>query len=116
VKKNKNIKLKPKCFEDFPMAVTNTGHLIPCCYCDDGDTLEDPQFKKLLDASKISEHKNIQSILRTKEWIMFEANLRQHKGPPACVKTCSVKSNEGIVRKDTWVDPKTKKITKIRDM
>ena len=43
----KNIKMKPMCFEDFAFGVTNKGELLPCCYCDNQKTLNDPDFKKL---------------------------------------------------------------------
>ena len=82
------IELDPKCFKDQQMAVTNRGHLIPCCYCDVKHTMDDTEFQKLLSVSKISDYDNIIDILATDEWKKFENNLRQNVGPRACETIC----------------------------
>jgi hypothetical protein len=87
-------KLKPACFQGFPLAVTNQGVLIPCCYCDDKPTLEDPKFKKLMAVSKLDDNKSIKQILRKREWSLFFRNLKKHKGPEACMETCAVKGKD----------------------
>lgn len=111
------IKLDPLCFKTFPMAVTNTGHLIPCCYCDDKLTLNDPEFKKLLEVSNINNYNTLDEIVVTKPWKRFYKNLLRHKGPPACMYTCRVRSDKNdIVRKDTWIDPDTGKVQKVRNV
>jgi len=110
-------RLDPQCFRGFPMAVTNTGYLIPCCYCDDPKTLNDPEFKKLLAVSKINDYDTLDEIINTKEWKRFEKNLRRNIGPHACMHTCKVRKNkDDIVRKDTHIDPKSKDIIKVRNV
>ena len=47
---------RPKCLVDeIQIALTNRGHLIPCCWCDEEWSLKTPEFQKLLKVSKISE-------------------------------------------------------------
>lgn len=105
-------RLSPKCFKgDLPLAITNRGYLIPCCYCDDPDTLNDEEFKKLLSVSKISENESIQGILNSKQWKKFFKNLQLHKGPPACLQTCSIRSE---TREDNYkVSDNQKKTRKV---
>ena len=111
------IKLNPMCFKSFPMAVTNTGYLLPCCYCDDKWTLENPEFQKLMAVSKIDEHQTLDEIVSKKEWIDFEENLRNHKGPHACISTCQVREDKNnIKRKDTWINPNDGKVEQVRNV
>ena len=105
------IKLKPACFEGFPLAITNQGVLIPCCYCDDPPTLKDKEFKKLMAVSRLDDNKSIKEILRKKEWRTFYRNLKRHKGPEACMITCSIKEEGKGVRRDE--DSNNKTIRKI---
>jgi len=102
----KEIKLDPICFRGtHMMAITNTGYLLPCCYCDHPSTLEDIEFKKLLAVSKIEDYETIDEILSKKEWIDFEENLRNHKGAPACIEVCRVREDKNnIIRKDIWIN------------
>jgi len=95
------------CFNGFPMAVTKDGYLVPCCYCDVTDTMQDSKFKKLLAVSKISDYDSIQEILDTKEWKLFERNLKENKGPPACMRNCQ---KDVMVRQNNAIDPKTNKL------
>jgi hypothetical protein len=111
------MKLDPLCFKEFPMAITNQGFLIPCCYCDDPSTMEDPDFKKLLEVSNIKDYENIEDIIKTKEWTEFAENLKNHKGPRSCIQVCQVRENKNdIIRKDTHIDPKTKTVVGVRDV
>ena len=88
-KDNTMSKLDPQCINGkMGLAVTNRGELIPCCRCDNPNTLNDPKFKKLIAVSKISDYDTIDDILNTPEWINFEKDLRNHIGPPACWYTC----------------------------
>lgn len=113
----KKVKLDPMCFKDFPMSITNQGYLLPCCYCDDPVTMNDPAFQKLVQVSKISDHESIQDILAQKEWKDFEKNLKKNIGPPACINTCQIRKNKNdIVRKDTHIDPKNRKIKRVRNV
>jgi len=108
-----DIELNPLCFGKLPMAVTNTGYLLPCCYCDDKWTFEDIEFQKLMAASKIEEHNTLDEIIFSKEWKDFEENLRNHKGPPCCFQVCQ-KSKSTVTRKDTWINTDSGKVKKIR--
>lgn len=107
------IKLDPICFKDFPMSATNTGYLVPCCYCDENEALNDPEFQKLLSASKLDEHETIEEIIFSKEWKEFEENLRNHKGPQFCISHCKVteEKEKSIIRKDTWINVDNGSIT-----
>lgn len=97
------IKLNPACFEGFPLSITNQGYLLPCCYCDDKETIEDEEFQKLYTASNISDYDTIEEIIYSDKWIEFFENLKKHKGPPACRNTCS----ENIrPRKDVYMETK----------
>ena len=74
-----DIIMKPKCMNGtIQAAVTNRGHLIPCCYCDTINSYRDPKFKKLLAVSKVSEHESIEDIIMQDEWLEFEENLRMN--------------------------------------
>ena len=97
------MKLKPKCFDrNTPLAITNQGYVIPCCYCDAPRTMNDPEFKKLLMVSNINFYDDLNDIFLNKEWIKFYENLKQHKGPPACMSTCGIE--EGRTRHSTYYD------------
>lgn len=103
-----NYELDPHCFKDkVSFAVTNRGHLIPCCMCDDPKTMADPEFQKLLAVLKINEFESIIDILKQEEWLQFFKNLKKNKGPYACYYTC----RKSRLLKNTQVvkvmDPKT---------
>ena len=109
------IKLDPICFKNQSMGVTNTGYLLPCCYCDDLPTLEDSEFQKLMAVSKIDDYETINEIIFSKEWKEFEENLRNHKGPPCCFHICRIREDKNnIVRKDIWINPHDLKIKDVR--
>lgn len=103
--------LDPKCFKDQELAVTNTGYLVPCCYCDDKATMDDPGFQKLLKVSKISSYDSIDEILNTKQWKKFYERLKRNKGPDACMQVCGVNKNN--IREETFIDTNTKNIIKV---
>tara|TARA_B100000900_G_scaffold405890_1_gene416111 strand:- start:655 stop:1005 length:351 start_codon:yes stop_codon:yes gene_type:complete len=113
---SEEIKLKPKCLTgEIQMAYTNRGHLIPCCYCDQVRTMRDPEFQKLLKVSKVSEVSDIEEIIYSKEWMDFEENLRNNKGPWACINTCRVRPDDkDIVRKETYISPETGEVLGVR--
>ena len=102
--------LDPQCFNGkMSFAVTNRGHLIPCCRCDDPRTTEDAKFQQLLAVSKISDHNTIGDILKTSEWQHFYLNLTKHKGPPACYHTCSKNKPEDDIQEVKLIDLDTGK-------
>ena len=103
-----NYELDPDCFKGkAAFAVSNRGHLIPCCMCDDPKTMDDPEFQKLLDVSSISEFKSINDIIKQKEWIEFFENLRNNKGPYACYYICRKTRKEEETQVLKIMDPKT---------
>ena len=108
-----NIKMKPMCFESQALGVTNKGVLIPCCYCDQNKTLNDPVFKKLTDVSNIADYDKIEDIFKNKEWKEFYDLLANDKAPcHACYKTCGVKEDGTPimeVREDTYFKEGTEK-------
>tara|TARA_B100000424_G_scaffold67817_2_gene50280 strand:- start:10901 stop:11245 length:345 start_codon:yes stop_codon:yes gene_type:complete len=81
-------KLDPACFKGYLMAITNQGYVIPCCWCDTPRTLNDPEFKKLLRVSNINFYDDLEEMFNNEEWKNFYENLKQHKGPPACMNNC----------------------------
>ncbi len=93
-------KLKPQCIAGTKeAAVTNRGHLIPCCWLDDPDTgsLDHPIMLDLLKVSKVSEVKNIEEIVSTKEWRDCYKNLEEEnfdKIVPTCKKQCQIRDGE----------------------
>lgn len=104
-------KLDPQCFKNnIAFAVTNRGELIPCCMCDDPPTINDPEFKKLLAVSKISDHNTIEDILRTKQWKKFYKNLKRHTGPAACWQTCRSNKNINDIQELRLIDTSTNAI------
>ncbi len=105
----KNIKMNPMCFNGFPLAMTNKDELIPCCYCDTTNNIEDPQFQPLLKVSKVSDYEKIDDIFETKEWKEFYDLLTKDIPPcVACLETCGVRSVDGTpvkaTREDTHYD------------
>ena len=114
MKPNKPFKFEPKCINGtMQAAVTNRGHLIPCCWLDDKNNLNHPIMKSLLKVSKISEVDDIEQIVFTKEWIEFEKNLKERnfdKILPTCKHQCQVREDKDKIKKEIFFDPKTGKM------
>ena len=108
------VKINPRCIAGtMEAAVTNRGHLIPCCWLDDKNNLNHPIMKSLLKVSKISEVEDIEEIVFTKEWIEFNKNLKVRnydKILPTCKHMCQVREDEDKIKKETFFDPKTGKM------
>ena len=87
---------RTKCLVDeIQIALTNRGHLIPCCWCDEEWSLKTPEFQKLLKVSKISEVEDIKEILYSKEWTEFEEKLKTEKNiPKICTQHCMIKEEK----------------------
>jgi len=104
-------KLDPKCLKgEIGHAVTNRGELIPCCRCDEPETLNDSEFQKLLAVSRITDHDSIKDILKTKQWKRFYKNLQNHMGPAACYKTCQTDKAEKEIQTFSIIDTETNEI------
>ncbi len=115
VKKMKNIELEPRCMikdnknfskysSKMDFAVTNRGHLVPCCFIDQPEELDDPIMKKMLKVSKISEHDSVKDIIYSDEWKEFATNLAENnidKVMPVCVLHCSKERYKGKNRHST---------------
>ena len=114
MKLKKPLKLNPLCLAGkMQAAVTNRGHLIPCCWLDDFNNLKHPIMLELLKVSKISEVEDIEEIVFTKEWIEFNKNLKERnydKILPTCKHMCQVREDEDKIKKETFFDPKTGKM------
>jgi hypothetical protein len=109
------MKFKPKCLRnEIQLAMTNRGHLIPCCYCDCRWSLKTPVWQKMLKVSKVSEVEDIEEILFSKEWLEFEKNLRTEKNiPQICIETCTETDDDYYkIKKETFLDPEGNKIGK----
>lgn len=96
-------------------AVTNRGHLIPCCWMDEKATLSHPIMQNLLKVSKINEHDTIEDIIFSKEWIEFAKNLAEgniKKVLPACIHHCRKRTEKDKLKKETYFDKDGKIIIK----
>ena len=85
-------------------AVSNRGHLIPCCWLDEAQTMNHPIMKELLKVSKVSEAEDIEQIVFSKEWQEFEKNLRERnmdKILPSCKHHCRVREDKDKIKKET---------------
>ena len=88
--------MKPMCFDKFAFGITNKGELLPCCHCDDPKTIDDPDFKKLTEVSKLADYDKIEDIFKNKEWKEFYDLLTKDIPPCiACLETCAVRSVDG---------------------
>lgn len=114
--KNEEIIMEPRCMpasapDDYEhrmqAAVTNRGHLIPCCWLDQPEVLRGSTMKKLLEVSKISEHNTIEDILLHPRWRKFAKNLAQRnisKILPACIDHCRKRRGRFKIKKETYLD------------
>ncbi len=72
-------------------AVTNRGHLIPCCWIDQKEELKHPTMQKMLAVSKINEVESIDQILLSEPWQKFAKDLAERNFKeimPTCVTHC----------------------------
>ena len=103
------IKLMPRCMfknkaKSQQAAVSNRGHLIPCCWLDNANTLNHPIMKELLKVSKINEVEDIEQILFSKEWQEFEKNLRERnmdKILDCCKHHCRLREDKDKLKIET---------------
>ena len=92
---------KPLCIANkTDMAVNNRNQLMPCCYIDMPQYLQDPTLKKLVESSDISKHKSLEDIINSKEWVELNRIIHEANGdtyfdcikknvPWPCVDVCS---------------------------
>lgn len=93
-------KIEPKCCNnDIQFAITNRGHLVPCCYVDSYQGMKDPFFQKLLTVSKITDYDSLEEILQTKEWKELEQILLgDGPYPSVCAHICKKRNNNDAVK------------------
>jgi hypothetical protein len=109
-----NVELDPKCIKgEIGFAVTNRGHLIPCCRLDTPKTMRDPKFQKLLEVSQISKVNSVEEILSTNEWISFLDGLKKNEGPDECFNTCNKHKLEKDIQIIKEINLKENKIIRI---
>ena len=102
------IDFEPKCMlqgndRRQQVAVTNRGHLIPCCWIDQTDELEHPTMQKMLAVSKISEVESIDEILLSEPWQKFAKDLAENNFKeimPVCVTHCLKRTDDKDKLKD----------------
>ena len=84
-------------------AVTNRGHLIPCCWIDQTEELKHPTMQKILAVSKISEVESIDEILLSEPWQKFAKDLAENNFKeimPVCVTHCLKRTDHKDKLKD----------------
>ena len=99
------------------MAMSNRGHLLPCCWCDQEWTLNTPLFQKMLKVSKVSEAENVDEIVLSDEWRDFEKIMKEGEAgdhsrvPRNCLYHCLVREDDHI-KIEHHLDEKGKSIVK----
>ena len=100
--------LEPRCMiqgneRKQQAAVTNRGHLIPCCWIDQTEELKHPTMQKILAVSKISEVESIDEILLSEPWQKFAKDLAENNFKeimPVCVTHCLKRTDHKDKLKD----------------
>lgn len=67
------------------------GYLLPCCWCDNHTTVNDPLLDALFDEElKISNVDNIQTIVMSDQWLAFTKAIigDVEKAPNVCKMYC----------------------------
>ena len=79
----------PKCLAEDDTAMKQlghsaSGHILPCCWCDNGD----PGFELMLtNELKIENNNSIEDIFKSKPWQSFAQRLETGRGLPyTCYK------------------------------
>ena len=93
-------KLEPKCLSGKGYGYIAQGYIVPCCWCDPRETLQNRQVsneaKEIKDTFfkehlKLTNVNNIEEILRSKEWEGFYDALIDNNGDNAleiCKRYC----------------------------
>tara|TARA_B100000614_G_scaffold75950_1_gene67827 strand:- start:1538 stop:2596 length:1059 start_codon:yes stop_codon:yes gene_type:complete len=92
--------INPKCLPPGKkeIAYTTTGHIVPCCWLDNPLGWEEPQIKRLYqDKLKVSNNKDIESIVDSKEWNDFFKELKTNPSE-TCTRFCSGPIDSSINR------------------
>jgi len=92
--------IKPKCLPPGgkELAYTATGYIVPCCWVDCPEGWEEPQIKRLYQNKlKVSNNKDIESIVNSREWSEFFEELKTNPSY-TCKRFCSGPINTNINR------------------
>lgn len=102
---NETSELDPKCFDNRQeaFALTNRMEVIPCCWLDTQANRKNPEYQKLLLASRLQDYDSVEEIFMQEEWIEFRNNLIQGKGFPICHLVCK-KRNTAQHKKEIWME------------
>ena len=88
-------KIEPMCIKgNMNLAITNRGEVIPCCRCDTNENMSDPEFRKMIDRSRIADYDSIDDIIESDVWKQFYDQLKENRGPKACWDTCRTNKPE----------------------
>ena len=91
-------KLHPRCLDGKAVGYSATGHMLPCCWCDDHN---DPGFNSLLtEGLKIVNNNTVEDIFESKPWKDFAEKLHSGRGLPyTCYKYCGKADSEVSMNK-----------------
>jgi hypothetical protein len=83
-------------------AYTGTGHMLPCCWCDQSGNEDIRKMGLLDDHMKLKNFKSVKEIFLTKEWVSFHKTLliSPENAPSVCKKKCS----ESVIEKELQDD------------
>jgi len=91
-----NVGIKPMCIRgNMNLAVTNRGQLLPCCKCDTHRMMKDPEFKKLVDNSYLTDYNSVNDILNNDYYKAFQESLERNRCPFACWDLCRTNKEKG---------------------
>ena len=98
-------KIEPMCIKgNMNLAITNRGEVIPCCRCDTNENMSDPEFRKMIDRSRIADHGSIDDIIESDVWKQFYDQLKENRGPKACWDTCRTNKPESDKQEMVFAD------------
>ena len=74
------------------IAYTGTGHLLPCCWCDDVNNKEIYEMGLLDDSMKLENFDSVKDVLISKPWVQFHKTLliKPEHAPRVCKTKCSL--------------------------
>ena len=89
------MELEPKCLNgEQQLAVTNLGHLVPCCQCDTAHNDTCKKYKTFLKDSLIEDYETIDEIFFSDTWIQFAKDLQNNIGFKVCYTHCLKKEEK----------------------
>ncbi len=102
---DKDTRIEPMCVKgNMNLAITNRGELIPCCKCDTRENMENPEFRKMIDRSRIADYDSIEDIIESDVWKQFYDQLKQNRGPKACWDACRTNKPDSDKQEMVYAD------------